>query len=226
MNIARREFLLGGLMVGALGTAEFLRPRQEIDLMGELMLEEIVPNTLGPWQSVEDASLVQPVQEGSLMDTLYDGLLTRRYVNQQTGAQIMVLMAYGHSQTDSLQLHRPEVCYPAVGIPIIAQADTAITFGTKTIPAVQLVAQSPSRTEDIIYWSRMGEEFPQSASRQRAVKLKMAMRGYIPDGILVRVSQLRTGGEPDYTLIKAFIQEMLTGIKPTERAPLIGTVSQ
>lgn len=226
MNIARREFLLGGLMVGALGTAEFLRPRREIDLMGKLSLEEIVPETLGPWQSVNDASLIQPVQEGSLMDTLYDGLLTRRYVNQQTDDQIMVLMAYGRSQTDSLQLHRPEVCYPAVGIPIIAQANTEITFGTKSIPAVQLVAQSPSRTEDIIYWSRMGEEFPQTSSSQRAVKLKLAMRGYIPDGILVRVSQLRAGGEPDYTQIKAFIQDMLTGVKPAERAPLIGTVSQ
>lgn len=225
MTIARREFIFGGLALGALATAEFLRPRIAMDLVGSEDVNDIVPENLGPWQSVKDASLVQPVREGSLVDELYDGLLTRRYVNQTNGAQIMLLIAHGRSQTDALQLHRPEACYPAVGIPIASKQDTVLPLAQKQIPAVALTAQSPSRTEDIIYWTRMGEQFPQSASIQRSEKLKLALRGLIPDGMLVRISQIRVGEEADFDTLRDFAAIMVNTIKPEQRAALIGTVA-
>ncbi len=222
MTIARREFVLGGLMVGALGVAEALRPRRQIELMGERKLAEIVPEQFGPWQSVYDAGLVQPVSEGSLSDQLYDDLLTRRYIHAETGAQMMLLIAYGRSQTDSLQLHRPEACYPAVGLPIVARQETELVLAGKPIPAVALTAQAPNRTEDIVYWTRMGQDFPQTASAQRSDKLRLAMRGYVADGALIRASQIRTGEEADMRHIADFLTELVQATPPGDQAALVG----
>lgn len=222
MTIARREFVLGGLMVGALGVAEALRPRRQIELMGERALADIVPERFGPWQSVYDPSLVQPVSEGSLSDQLYDDLLTRRYIHDETGAQMMLLIAYGRSQTDALQLHRPESCYPAVGLPIVARRETELMLAGKLIPAVALTAQAPSRTEDIVYWTRMGQDFPQTASAQRSDKLRMAMRGYVADGALIRASQIRAGDDADMEHIAAFLAGLVQATPQGDQAALVG----
>ena len=222
MTIARREFVLGGLMVGALGVAEALRPRRQIELMGERKLAEIVPEQFGPWQSVYDAGLIQPVSEGSLSDQLYDDLLTRRYIHAETGAQMMLLIAYGRSQTDSLQLHRPEACYPAVGLPIVARRETELTLAGRPIPAVALTAQAPNRTEDIVYWTRMGRDFPQTASAQRSDKLRLAMRGYVADGALIRASQIRAGEEADMQPIADFLTELVRATPPEDQVALVG----
>ena len=222
MTIARREFLLGGLMVGALGVAEALRPRNHLDLMGERKLDEIVPGRFGPWASNYDTNLIQPVSEGSLVDELYDDLLTRRYAHAETGEQIMLLIAYGRSQTDALQLHRPESCYPAVGFPITARQETDIALAGRSVPAVTLTAEAPGRIEDIIYWTRMGEMFPQTASAQRQDKLTMAMRGYVPDGILVRASQIRVGEDSTIPNVEDFLAGLVAATPASDQAALVG----
>lgn len=226
MKVARRELLLGGLMVGALGLAEYLRPRIYLDLMGERKLADIVPGKFGPWESNYDANLIQPVSEGSLVDELYDDLLTRRYIHSETGEQVMLLIAYGRSQTDALQLHRPEVCYPAVGLPITRREETDLALAGRAIPAVALTAETRNRVEDIIYWTRMGQMFPQTASAQRSDKLSMAMEGYVPDGALVRASQIRTGEDgPATDKIAGFLAGLIAATPPEDQPALVGSLA-
>ena len=42
-------------------------------------------------------------------------MLERIFISDVTGNEIMMMLAHGASQTNDLQLHRPEVCYPAFG---------------------------------------------------------------------------------------------------------------
>ncbi|MCP9222067.1 EpsI family protein [Erythrobacter sp. LQ02-29] len=222
MSMARREMLAGGLLFGALGMATWLTPRTRMNLLGRQDLEALVPENFGAWKSSYDPSLVVPIKEGSLTDTLYDELLTRRYVNAATGAQIYLMIAYGGTQTDALQLHRPETCYPAVGMRIVERERFTLPVAGREIPSVALVAQAPGRTEDIVYWTRMGPRFPQTAGAQRSDKLQLAMKGIIPDGVLIRASLIRDDGETHFEELGAFLSGLVSAVPPSKRAVLIG----
>jgi len=223
MQITRRDILAGGLLLSAYGASEWLRPRQALNLLGEKNLETVLPNAFGQWSSQYDPSLVVPEREGGLAQTLYNALVTRRYVHAETGHQLYLLTAYGANQTDDLQLHRPESCYPAVGLPIQHRKEAALALGLgQEIPTVELRAAGPGRIEDIVYWTRMGNAFPQSAGKQRSTKLDLAMQGLIPDGILVRASIIRRTGQPRVEVIRAFLRELVNAVAEVDKPILIG----
>ena len=116
--------------------------------------------------------------------------------NPALGAACDLLVAHGGNQSDLLQLHRPEVCYPALGFAITSKQKTTLAMpGGGTLPVVQLVAVSGERRENIIYWTRLGEFFPTSGSEQRSVLLRSAMQGFVPDGVLVRASLIDDDSE-------------------------------
>ncbi|MDG6079112.1 EpsI family protein [Erythrobacter litoralis] len=220
--VNRRTVLIGGAFAAAFGTAAWLTPREQLRYLEDDQLSEVIPERFGPWVSKFDPNLVVPPTEGSLTDRLYDDLVTRRYQNVNTGEQIMLLAAYGGTQTDDLQLHRPEACYPAVGMQIAARRPVMLELGGRSVPAVELTATAPGRIEDIIYWSRMGNSFPQDAGAQRSEKLALAFQGLIPDGILVRASHVRPEGMPASVDIAAFLSQMVGSVSTKQRLALIG----
>ena len=218
----RRNALFAGLCAAAFGTAEFLRPRTFIRYAPRAKkLEESVPRSFGKWRSQFDPSLVVPPNESSLTARLYEDLLMRRYVDEDTGLEVFLLAAYGGTQTEDLQLHRPESCYPAVGLPITGRQTTPFRFGERQIPAVNLLSKLPGRIEEILYWSRIGDVFPTTASAQRSEKLRFAMQGLIPDGMLVRFSTVRRAQHHAHSDLRQFATELLTAMTETERATFI-----
>lgn len=224
--IARRDFLIGGACVAALGMAEALRPRTLQTLMPQQPLTNLVPKTIGPWTLGEGGDIVVPDIPGSLSDKLYADTLTRLYVNAKTGEQIMLLIAYGRAQSDILQLHRPESCYPAIGLAIQSRRNDDIALGkSATIPAVALTAGEGIRMEDIVYWTRLGEFLPRSAGEQRRDRLKTAMDGIVSDGVLIRASTLRLGPDaaPGYAMLNAFLAALIGAIPANSRPGFIGT---
>jgi len=222
-SIDRRTLLVGGAFAAAFGTAAWLTPREQMRYLEGTELGTVIPESFGAWVSQFDPNLVVPPTEGSLTDRLYDDLVTRRYVNNQTGQQVLLLAAYGGTQTDDLQLHRPEACYPAVGMQIVARQPIVLDLGAREVPAVELTAAAPGRVEDIIYWSRMGNSFPQSAEAQRSEKLSHAFQGYIPDGILVRASHVRAEGTSANVDLGRFLADMVGAVQGKNRLALIGT---
>jgi EpsI family protein len=224
--IARRDFLFGGACVAALAAAEALRPRTLITLMKGLPLTQLVPARIGVWVLGEGGDIVVPKVPGSLSAKLYTDTLTRLYVNSETGEQVMLLIAYGAAQSDILQLHRPETCYPAIGLAITARRSNDIALGRGvSIPAMALTAGQESRVEDIVYWTRLGEYLPRSAGDQRRDRLKTAMAGTIGDGVLVRASTLRHGPDapPRYDQLNAFMIALIRAIPAQDRPGFIGT---
>lgn len=222
----RREMLIGLLGAGAFGTAEFLRPRRRVRLFPNGKLEDIVPRRFDGWTEMPGGNIITPTTPNSLADRLYSATVTRIYVPARSDEPpVMLLIAYGGEQSDMLQLHRPEVCYPAVGLDIADRRLTDIPMpGGSRLPATMLTAASSGRTENIVYWTRLGEEFPRSGKEQRSDRLKTAMRGVIGDGILVRASTVQTTtAEADFAYLSRFLHDMVQSLPPRARKGFIGT---
>lgn len=133
------------------------------------------------------------------------------------------MIAYGEVQIDSLQLHRPEVCYTAVGFEISATERTDIALAPGVLlPARQLVARNDQQVESILYWTRIGDDLPTSGSEQRYVKLGQQMAGYIADGILVRVSTPQEASPQVYEQLCEFSRELISNISKPDLPALLG----
>lgn len=219
----RRDMIIAGAAFTAAGLSYGLKPRRTVSLLGKAKMEAIVPTSLPHWPASGSQGLVKPKAEG-LAASLYNEIVQRTYRNDETGGEIMVLIAHGAVQSDVLQLHRPEVCYPAVGFRIAAKSSMRLPLpGGQELPVVKLVAVAGDRVENIMYWTRVGEEFPTKGSEQRTILLKSAMAGYIPDGVLVRCSTVDDDSERAFRTLTAFIPQMLLAINPSNRPALIAT---
>ena len=161
----RREFLIGGLAAAALGTSEFLRPRRSVRLMPSGKLSNLVPRNFGNWREFAGGNVIAPTTPNSLSDRLYSAVVTRVFTPvTQDAPPVMLLMAYGGEQSDLLQLHRPEACYPAVGMEIVEHHLGSVPLAPAvSVPGVFLSASNGDGQEDIVYFTRLGEALPQTA---------------------------------------------------------------
>jgi EpsI family protein len=222
--IARRDLLIGGACLAAAGAAYGLQPRRRVSLQGSAKLDDIMPRQFGDWVSRDVSDLVAPQSSDSLMAKLYSETVGRIYTQRSTGIEIMMLLAHGDTQSNDLQLHRPEVCYPAFGFAISnSQAIQLPLAGGVALPARRLVAIAPGRQENIIYWSRLGEYLPTDGAQQRLDRLMTAMHGYVADGLLARFSVLGSDPAPAFATVASFIAGLVRAIPATSRGTLIGS---
>ena len=220
--LARRQVLVGLGGFAAAGTALALAPRQAFDLMGGAKLKDIVPSRFGGWSLRPYQELVQPRTEGTLSATLYSDVLPRTYGHASEDAEVMLLMAYGSTQSDLLQLHRPESCYPAFGYAIEKSGVGVLRHRRGEVPVRQLVAAGPSRTETILYWTRIGAALPLSGAAQRTSRLRMAIAGYVPDGLLARFS-VTGAGSRQINLLHSFASALLDAVSKAGLEALLGS---
>ncbi len=220
---SRRDFLIGAGCVAAAGTAWSRTPRNRVNLLGNHKLDALIPDQLGNWKHVPSDAIVTPQSEDSLASKLYSQSVGRLYEDTD-GNAVMMLIAYGDTQSDQLQLHRPEICYPAFGFNVVRSAPASLSIQPGVvIPGRTLTAESTMRTERIAYWTRIGEFLPQSGTEQRTVKFENALSGIIPDGVLVRISNLAPDDAAGLALNERFAAALLRGIVPIGRPALIGT---
>lgn len=219
----RRDMIFGGSMLVAAGAAEYLRPRNRLILLPEGRdLEDVVPKRIGSWAPMASEAFVLPKVPGSLSDRLYNQTVNRLYVSE-TRSPVMLVIAYGAEQSDLLQLHRPEVCYAAVGFSISSTKATTVSLSDiAKLPARELTARSETRVEPILYWTRIGDDLPTSGREQRWVKLRQQMNGYLADGVLVRLSTIGEPSPAAFADLAEFAREMMLAIAPKDRPALIG----
>lgn len=219
----RREFLLGGLLIAASGTALALTPRRKLSLLNGGDLATAVPHSFADWREVPSGALVVPQGDDSLAARLYSQTVGRVYVNADDEA-MMMLIAYGDTQSDQLQLHRPEVCYPAFGFELqgASRIDIPVANGV-SIPGRRLTATSDVRREQIMYWARVGEYLPASGGEQRWMRLRTEMAGWVADGVLVRFSNLRSDPTAGAQLNQRFAADLVRTLSPATRRALLGT---
>jgi EpsI family protein len=221
---SRRDLLIGGACLAGAGAAYALIPRHRVSLLGATTVASIVPYKLPDWTSRDVSDLVAPKEEDSLAARIYGETVGRVYQQASTGAEVMMLLAHGDTQSDDLQLHRPEVCYPAFGFAIHENQEVAIPLNQGVaIPGRNLVAVAPDRRETILYWSRLGEFFPTSRSQQHLDRMRTAMKGIVADGILARFSVEAVEPTEATAIMRRFVPSLIRAIAPAHRSALIGT---
>ena len=191
-------------------------------------LEDMVPKTFKGWALDPTISTIQPNEEGSLQNRIYDQSIARGY-RDENGYLIMLVIAYGHNQSDMLQLHRPEVCYVANGFKIISnnRQDIPLTnYPDTSVPSRRLHTWSSIRSEPVTYWTRIGNSLPTSTLSRQVEKLMFGLSGSIPDGILVRVSSISDKPQDAYKMHDRFINDLLGAIEEKNINLFLGQLTQ
>jgi EpsI family protein len=221
----RRDILIGAACLAGVGAALGLKPRRFVSLMpAGKKLKDILPREFGGWNSQDVSDLVAPETPDSLAARLYGETVGRIYQNLSSGEQILMLMAHGDVQSNELQLHRPEVCYPAFGFTLSENTPMQIALAQSVmLPGRRLVAKSSERQETVAYWTRLGEYFPISVQEQRLERLETAMQHYIPDGLLARFSSVGPDAHKALETMTRFIPLLIAQVTSDQLAPLVGT---
>lgn len=224
MKAARRSALVAlGLMGTAAALAVAWRPSSKLaDGRPKVDLEQMFPRTFGDWKMDTGlpVQLVAPdVQQ--LLATIYSQTLSRTYVNAK-GDRIMLSVAYGGDQSDATRAHRPEVCYPAQGFQIMASQVGLVSTATHPLRVRQLVAKAGPRVEPITYWVMVGDYVVLSGTEQKLAQLRYSTGGVVPDGMLVRVSNIDSDVASAYGLHGHFIRQMSAAMRPGDFSRVMG----
>lgn len=222
-GISRRDVLMGWALLASAGGAAALVPRDRLVLLPPGQeLEKFVPESIGSWHHVPSPGIVMPRVEGSLSAKLYGQVLSRVYVSDSQ-LPVILVMAYGPIQNDLLQLHRPEVCYSAVGFAVSGTTPGLLPLRPGVnLPIRELVATSDQRTETITYWTRIGDDLPTNGTEQRIAKLKQQWKGYVSDGILVRLSCAVPPAPDVREQLAIFARALVQAVPAVDRPALVG----
>jgi EpsI family protein len=205
-RIDRRSLLIGAALVGGAALAFYREPTKVAVAMPDNVFRGLIPRQVANWQSRKSDELVVP-QEDDYTAKLYENLETFVYEGTNSPT-MMLLLAYNSVQQNDVQAHRPEVCYPAGGYPIISSEELAVKYKSKVISGRYLIAErGPSSFEHIVYWIRIGDRFPTSWAQQRLDMALANASGIIPDGTLFRASTILKNAEKNSTQISDFISQ-------------------
>ncbi|HWP18616.1 MAG TPA: EpsI family protein [Burkholderiaceae bacterium] len=228
MNLAQtwRPLAVMVLMVAAAITAVTARPTVHTSEMGpKVDLETMIPARFGTWEIDRTIVPIQPSPDvQQVVERTYSQVLARTYRNPE-GQRIMLSIAYGGAQDDSMNYHRPEICYPAQGFPVVqAPRREVLDLPGGPLPVTRLVARQGRRNEPITYWLVVGDELAHFGLEHRWTTLKYGLTGRIPDGMLVRVSSIDPDNRAAFSLQQAFIADMLQALSPDARTRLVGSM--
>ncbi len=219
-----KYFVIGLFMLAAAGMALALKPTEKVaDAGPKVDLEILIPKAFGDWKIDETIVplLVDPETQAKL-DKIYNQTLTRTYVNSQ-GARIMLSIAYGGDQSDSMAVHKPEICYPAQGFQILKNQDGLFSTGAGEIPVRRLVAKQGSRVEPITYWTTVGDAVAVSGLKWKLNQIKYGLTGKIPDGLLFRISSIQADEHAAYRAQDDFSRALLDALTPEGKQRIIGS---
>ncbi len=181
-----------------------------------------IPHAFGDWSPLPGVQAVRPPPDG-LEAEIYNQEVSRAYVDKD-GHAVMLMIAYGESQSDRLQLHHPEVCYTAQGFRVSRPVTSKFAWSASAPPMAltRLVATREDRIEPISYWMRIGYDVTNSNWARNALKLEYGLRGWIPDGALFRVSTVGVPADVSFKVQETFVRDLLNAVPPETRAFMIG----
>ena len=226
MSLWLKNFILLILMLAASGLALALRPTEKMAAQSQAIdLEAIIPAKFGEWRQDNTPSIqmVDPQQQ-ELIDKIYTQTLNRTYSNF-SGYRIMLAIAYGDNQRDSMQMHYPEVCYPAQGFALQAKEKGTLPTSNGPIPVTRILTNLGARNEPVTYWTTIGDRVFQGGIQKKLAEMSYGLSGKIPDGMLIRISSIDPGAANAYEVQAQFAEQMLQALKPEYQKKLSGNLS-
>lgn len=223
MKLTWKNIVLLVLMLLSAAFAAAMRPT--INLADErplIDLKTMVPTAFGEWQEQPSfsAQVIDPQQQRTI-EKLYSQTLSRTYVNPE-GYRIMLSIAYGKNQSDALQLHKPDLCYPAQGFTLLRRQDGKLNVQGNSIAATRLETNLGQRHEPLVYWTVVGDHITTSGTDKKITEMRYGLRGRIPDGMIVRVSSIDAVTSNAYKLQDQFAIAMIAAIAPANRNRFAG----
>lgn len=223
MSLWVRNLVLLVLMLIASSLALALRPTQKIaDHEPAIDLETIIPRTFGDWREEQRNSveIVDP-QQKEMIETIYTQTLSRTYMNSH-GYRVMLAIAYGDDQRDSMQMHYPEVCYPAQGFLLENKEAGVLTTENGPIPVTRILTSLGRRNEPVTYWTTVGDKVFQGGLQKKLTEMSYGLSGKIPDGMLIRISSIDADTKTAYEIQTEFADQMLNALSPEYRQKMNG----
>src|SRR5271163_98074 len=229
MKLARLQIAAAILVIlSAAVAAEAMIPRTSMARGADsLNLGKLIPASFDQWRAVPGVRLIEPPGSDTLSREIYNQELARGYADSE-GHVIMLLVAYGASQSDRLQLHRPEICYTAQGFHVSGLVKTALEYRKDKPPLrlTRLITQREGRLEPVSYWMRIGDDVATGVVERQILKVKYGLRGLIPDGAVVRISTTGLPEKQAFQLEDEFVKDLLTFVDPAANVFLIGDPSR
>ena len=221
-----RYLIIGIAMLAAAGLAVAITPREKIADHGpKVDLEAMIPKQFGEWR-VDDSLVpikISPDVQAEL-NKIYNETLSRTYINDQ-GLRVMLSIAYGGNQSDSLKVHLPEGCYGGQGFAVGPKVNGDLNTPYGKITVARLVATQQNRIEPITYWITVAGQVATSAWAEKMAKLAYTLAGRVPDGILIRISSISRDTAAAYQLQQDFTYSMLSAVPKESVERLVGKKS-
>jgi EpsI family protein len=218
------RWLLLALMVATAATTLAMRPTRNVaDTHEPVELSTLVPRQFGGWTELPNpyTQVIDPQQQESL-DRIYSQSLSRTYVDAR-GYRVMLSLVYGKTQRGNLQLHHPEICYPAQGFEVLSNRTGELTTPFGAIAVRRLETRlGPQRIEPVTYWAMVGDRVVLDSTRRKLVELRYGLRGYLVDGMLFRISSVDASSPRAFENQSAFVADLLNALPPERRHLLAG----
>lgn len=224
MSPSRRRALAAlGLMAGAAVMAHVGKPSRKLADQGERMdLAAVFPESFGDWRVDTSMPVVLPAPDvQAKLNAIYNQVLSRTYVDPH-GYRMMLSVAYGGDQSDGMNIHLPEVCYPSQGFEVLAKQVGSVAAAGRQVAVHRLVTRLGGRIEPVTYWITIGDQVAPSRTQQKLVQIRYGLRGQIPDGMLVRVSSIDADTEQAMSRQAQFIHELAAQVPEAYRTRVVG----
>jgi len=223
MMASNWRFVLAGAAMCAAALAAIVLKPSPAGADASPDLEKIIPGRFGEWAAQPTAGAIVPAPDVEAnLARLYSQIVSRTYINPR-GERIMLMVAYGGDQSDALKAHRQEVCYAAQGFQIRALAHGELPTMGKTIPVTRMHAVRGRRSEPVTYWFTMGDQVVLGRLERLVVQLRYGLAGWVPDGLLVRVSSFDSDPARAYGQHSEFLGALMQGVQRTDLPRLIGS---
>ncbi|HWH41882.1 MAG TPA: EpsI family protein [Usitatibacter sp.] len=186
-------------------------------------LEHIIPAAFADWRLDSEDMPVPPTPEVKAnLERIYSQVVSRTYVNS-AGQRVMLMVAYGGDQSDALKAHRQEACYAAQGFMIDGLEHGRIRVAGRQVPVTRMHAERGERSEPVTYWFTMGDRVVLGRLERLRVQLANGFQGRVPDGMLVRISNLSGDVRRSYAAHEAFLAAWMAALQPADVTRFVGT---
>lgn len=223
MRLPLKHLVLLALMLASAALAAVMRPTIALaDERPRIDLQSMVPTQFGVWRELPNAAvhIIDPELQRTV-DRIYTQTLTRNYVDA-SGNRVMLSIAYGKQQTDALQLHLPEVCYPAQGFKLDHLEKFTLSLGSQDITARRMQTHLGQRVEPVTYWTVVGDHVTVGGLSKKLAEMRYGLAGRIPDGMLVRVSSIDRDAARAHRIQAEFAAALVAAIAPEHRPRFAG----
>ena len=178
-----------------------------------------IPMTLGSWKG-ETTKIDPNIARGTGADIV----VTRRYINQDTGVAVDMIVLFGPAV--NMFIHLPELCYPAAGFSQVeGPAICSIKTATETVPFRSLVYGKgegiASDLQEVYYTWRYNNKWSPDVGNQKFFEripgmYKVHLARHLGQG------ERRDVGNPCEALLKVLIPEVERRLEGSSGGPASG----